>query len=170
MKEILNKTQLERFNKCYAIYQKKVSVGEAKKAWKQIDPDEELTKTIFFAIQAQNIDRRSNPVEKQFLPAFGPWLRAGKWLDEIQATNQKEQRTDVDKCSCGQPVAYAHEGLCTGCRHQISRKNHRQEIARILEKMGIYNPGETQAELNAKCKKYLTENRKDVIYNLKVKD
>ena len=170
MAEILNKTQQERFEKCYAIYVKKVSVGDARKAWKQINPDEELTKTIFFAIQAQNIDRRSNPVDKQYLPAFGPWLRAGKWLDEIQSSAEARERNDLGKCKCGQPVSYAHEGLCSNCRHQASRRNHRKEIADILEKMGIYNPGETQAELNAKCKKYLTENRKDVIYNLSVKD
>ena len=155
MAEILNKTQSIGFEKCYAIYVKKVSVGDARKAWKQINPDEELTKTIFFAIQAQNIDRRSNPVDKQYLPAFGPWLRAGKWLDEIQSSADARERNDLGKCKCGATVDHAREGLCNRCRGDLSRRNHRKEIADILEKMGVYNPGDDQATLNAKCKDFL---------------
>jgi len=110
---------------------------------------------------------------KWVMPGILVYLNQERWSGfTIGNHSDIDDRPSQADCGCGrgQPIAYARENMCSLCRHEVSRKDHRKEIAYILEKMGLYNPGETQERLNQKCKKYLLENRKDVIYNLKVKN
>lgn len=155
MKEVLNKTQQDQFNRAYEVYQKKGSRGQAEKTWAKWAFSEDDTRMIFQAIIAQNRARRENPVDKKYLPLFSSWLNAKQWLDPIESSIDNQSTGSLGKCKCGGEISFALEGLCSDCRHQLSRINQRQEVADILEKMGIYVPGDDQETLNEKCKKFL---------------
>jgi hypothetical protein len=166
VKEILTQSQLARFEKCYMVYQRKGGIGAAKKAFKKLDPDDAFTDKIQRAIFAQNIDRKKNPVARNFLPEFGPWLNAGRWDDPIASTGSESSESQLGNCKCGSKIQFALEGLCGACKSKQVRDNDRPRIAEILKAQGLLLPGDTREKLNEKCRKYLRENKRDVIYNL----
>ena len=102
--EILTKDQLDRFNRWYRYYPKKKSVGEAKKAWKGIDPDEEMTNKIINDLSAQlrykAEQRKSGDWDDKFWPNPATWLRAEGWEDEIGSHAElKEKRAERNAVS-----------------------------------------------------------------------
>lgn len=165
----LTKKQQAGFDKCYAVYPKKKDIGAAEKAWKKLNPVDELVSEIFNALIAQNLDRKRNPVDKQYLPSLGPWLNSKKWLDHIETSGPERQQSSGQKCACGGEVAYAHENLCVECKAKKSRASGRREIAAQLEKMGLYKKGDNLEKLNEVCRKFLLENKGRILTKMMVK-
>lgn len=77
----LSPTQEARFNRFWATYPRKVSLGEAEKAWAKIEPDDELTEQIVGAVVlAKAKDSRFR--EERFTPHPATWLNDKSWLNE----------------------------------------------------------------------------------------
>lgn len=77
----LTKTQEARFNRFWDVYPRKVSLGDAEKAWAKIDPDEELLETIIDAVEtAKRLDSRFREV--RFTPHPASWLNAKSWANQ----------------------------------------------------------------------------------------
>jgi hypothetical protein len=124
--EALTKDQLDRFNRWYRYYPKKKSVGEAKKAWKGIDPDEEMTNKIINDLSAQlrykAEQRKSGDWDDKFWPNPATWLRAEGWDDEIGSHAElKEKRAEKECCiqGCSEPV-HAQADRKQYCYHHYS--------------------------------------------------
>ena len=77
----LSKTQEARFNRFWAIYPRKVSIGDAEKAWAKIEPSEELTDTIVAAVEtAKRCDTRFR--ETRYTPHPASWLNSKSWENQ----------------------------------------------------------------------------------------
>ena len=83
------------FSKWYSNYPKKVSRGTAEKAWKKLNPQEQLD-----AITGLN---RLLPTliatEKQYIPMPSTWINGKRWMDETE--------TKLDWAKIGDDVAIA---------------------------------------------------------------
>lgn len=73
----------EMFDHFWSLYPKKRAKGEAEKAWKKIAPSNELFETILAAIKAQTGSQEWVKDGGQFIPNPATWLRAKRWLDEL---------------------------------------------------------------------------------------
>lgn len=92
----LTKAQEARFNRWYAAYPKKVAPGEAQKAWKRIDPDDQQTEVMIRAVQTQlETDRRFT---EGFIPNPATWLNRREWENsyDTQVTPAQNRRTPND--------------------------------------------------------------------------
>lgn len=67
----------------YKAYPRHISRADAWRAWKSIDPSEDLVATIMAAVEAQKKNTYANTPQK-FIPYPATWLRAAKWEDEIE--------------------------------------------------------------------------------------
>ncbi len=77
----LSKTQEARFNRFWFEYPRKVSIGDAEKAWSKISPDEELTDTIIAAVgTAKRYDSRFREIK--YTPYPASWLNARSWENQ----------------------------------------------------------------------------------------
>ena len=77
----LTKKQEARFNRFWAVYPRKVSIGDAEKAWAKIDPDEELSATILSAVDtAKRYDSRFREIS--YTPHPATWLNARSWENQ----------------------------------------------------------------------------------------
>ncbi len=75
---------MEDFEKFYSIYPRREAPADAKKAWKSIEPDDELFKTIMEAIKTATIVNKWNdPANRTFVPLPATWLRAERWKDDL---------------------------------------------------------------------------------------
>ncbi|MDL2205344.1 hypothetical protein LJC33_00350 [Eubacteriales bacterium OttesenSCG-928-N13] len=80
----LSKTQEARFNRFWEVYPKKVSIGDAEKAWAKVDPDDTLAERIIQAVTAaKRFDTRFR--EKQYTPHPASWLNGKEWMNEYQS-------------------------------------------------------------------------------------
>ena len=77
----LTKTQEVRFNRFWAVYPKKVSLGDAERAWAKIEPSEELTDIIVAAVEmAKRCDTRFR--EARYTPHPASWLNNKSWENQ----------------------------------------------------------------------------------------
>lgn len=80
-KSVLTVSQQALFEKFYAQYPKKVDRATAERAWKKIEPDEEMTDKIVEAVEkAKKYDSRFR--EKEYTPNPASWLNAKGYLNE----------------------------------------------------------------------------------------
>lgn len=78
------------FNTFWSEYPKKKAKGDAEKAFKKLNPDEVLMKTIMSAIEKA---KKSDDWLKdggKFIPHPATWLRGQRWEDEIAERNENE--------------------------------------------------------------------------------
>lgn len=81
-KPTLTKAQEARFGRFWNVYPRKESKEAARKAWKKLNPDDELTDAIIAAVcRAKDKDTRFREV--QFTPHPATWLNAQGWTDEL---------------------------------------------------------------------------------------
>jgi hypothetical protein len=72
----------EGFSKFWEAYPKKVSIGQAERAWRKLKPTEQLFEQIMTALQrAKTLVWVST--EKRFIPNPATWLNGKGWLDEV---------------------------------------------------------------------------------------
>lgn len=84
----LSKTQELRFNQFWASYPRKVSIGDAEKAWAKISPDEGLTTTIIAAVDtARKFDSRFR--ETKYTPYPASWLNSKSWENQYDGPEDK---------------------------------------------------------------------------------
>ena len=100
----MNKTQTARFESWYKHFPNKVSVGAGEKAFEKLDPDDDLTKTMVLAVQAQIRYRAECKKTGVFCPNWkgpGPWITQKCWRDEIGSHAELKEKAAAKKCHCG---------------------------------------------------------------------
>jgi hypothetical protein len=83
-RNILTKAQESLFDRFWEAYPKKLSKGQAEKAWKAINPDEQLVANMIATIErARTLDdwKRDNG---QFIPYPATWLNSKRWTDDLE--------------------------------------------------------------------------------------
>lgn len=81
---------LRGFDLFWKAYPKKKSKGDAKKAWKKINPDEHLQDRILRALERAKTSADWKKDHGQFIPYPASWLNAEGWDDEVEP-----QRRDI---------------------------------------------------------------------------
>lgn len=81
----------EGFKTFWDAYPKKKSKGDAEKAFKAINPDDQLLGAIIAAVKKQLLSRDWQKDGGQFIPYPASWLRAKGWEDE-DVSVQEERR------------------------------------------------------------------------------
>ncbi len=154
----MNKTQQKRFDRFYLAYPKKASKGDAEKAFKTLDPDDDLTTKMTLALQAQFRHRQVMKKNNEWLPelkAAGPWIRQKCWLDEIPShAATQEKRQPLKNCDeCGDEI---HGPAYTKCTFHQSRFNSERsgDTEKLRVKFKELNLGNlSRTELVARCRK-----------------
>ena len=81
------------FARFWACYPKKKSKGQAEKAWKTINPDEQLLATMIAAIEQAKKSEQWQKDSGQFIPYPATWLNAKGWEDgaevEVSPSSKK---------------------------------------------------------------------------------
>jgi len=130
------------------------------KAWKRKTAKysdkqkDDFIKMMVLAADAQEKDRiaRQKAGEKLHRPkGVAVWFNAGSWADEIASTQEAHKASLITCLWCPSEVKRRFT-LCPNCEKKYRARN-RKEVADGLEKMGLYQPGDTLEQLNAKCKK-----------------
>ncbi len=72
----------KNFERFWEVYPKRVSRGQAEKAWKALSPNEQLIESILQAITRAKTSEMWRKESGKFIPYPATWLRAKGWLDE----------------------------------------------------------------------------------------
>lgn len=89
-KLILTKAQESLFDRFWEAYPKKLSKGQAEKAWKSINPDEQLLATMIAIIERAMTLEDWKRDAGQYIPYPATWLNSKRWLDEpVNACNEE---------------------------------------------------------------------------------
>lgn len=73
------------FAEFWSAYPRKVAKAEAEKAWKKLNPDEDLLLTMLNAIEAAKKSREWLDEGGKFIPHPTTWLNQRRWEDELSA-------------------------------------------------------------------------------------
>ena len=79
---VMTKTQEGLFDRFWEAYPRKLSKGQAEKAWLSIKPDEQLLATMIEAIERTKEHEDWQREGGKFIPYPATWLNAKRWLDE----------------------------------------------------------------------------------------
>lgn len=74
------------FEKFWKAYPKRVSKGQAERAWRKLSPDEQLIAIILQAIERAKTSEKWLKNGGQYIPYPATWLNAKGWLDEIESS------------------------------------------------------------------------------------
>ena len=72
------------FKKFWEVYPRKVAKPSAEKAWKKLNPNEELLATILSAVEVHSKSPAWKKDDKQFIPHPATWLNQRRWEDETR--------------------------------------------------------------------------------------
>ena len=81
-KPILNKIQQERFDRFWKPWPNKKSKGKAEKAWKKLNPSEQLLATMLATIERAKTSKEWARNEGEYIPHPATWINGKGWLDE----------------------------------------------------------------------------------------
>jgi len=70
------------FERFWTVYPKKLSKGQAEKAWQKLSPDEQLLERILSAVERAKTRADWRKDAGQFIPHPATWLNAKGWEDE----------------------------------------------------------------------------------------
>lgn len=87
---ILNNSQQEMFDRFWKVYPKKRSKGAAKRAWKKVNPDNDLLHAIIESVKVQSLHRDWTKDEGKFVPYPATWLNAERWDDEVLVPQEQK--------------------------------------------------------------------------------
>lgn len=76
---------LERFDRWYQTYPRKVGKGAARRAWLKLRPDEALTERMIAAVARQKTSPQWVKDGGQYIPHPATWLNQERWEDEAAA-------------------------------------------------------------------------------------
>lgn len=80
------------FDQFWQAYPRKVGKVDAQKAWAKLKPTPELVQTILEAIAAQKEGHDWKREAGEYIPHPTTWLNGGRWLDEVRAYVEPQQR------------------------------------------------------------------------------
>ena len=78
------------FEAFWALYPKKKSKGDAKKAWAQIKPSGELVSAIMAKLKLLTASHEWTKENGEYVPYPASWLRAEGWEDEVKDAPRKD--------------------------------------------------------------------------------
>ena len=78
------------FDAFWALYPKKKSKGEAKKAWAQLEPSREIISAIMAKLPLLAASHDWTKEGGQYVPNPATWLRAEGWEDEVKDAPRKD--------------------------------------------------------------------------------
>ena len=81
---MLSGESLERFQRFWILYPRKVGIGAAEKAWEKINPSKELFDLILQAVNDNKRSRQWLEDNGRYIPHPTTWLNRKQWLDEIE--------------------------------------------------------------------------------------
>lgn len=152
------------FDLFWSVYPRHVAKGAALKAWTKLEPDEEMTKRIMLAVQAQKTYRRKiedlNETlperQKKFIPDWkhpATWLNQACWDDEIPSlAATKLEIKPIEICDCGAPTF--NRVQCPRCYSKQADPTMLDRMKEHLRNMGFSrNPGESWREASIRCLK-----------------
>ncbi len=76
------------FEKFWTAYPKKMSKGQAEKAFDKLNPDEQLLATMLAMIERAKTSEAWTKEDGQFIPYPATWLNAKGWQDEIKESQR----------------------------------------------------------------------------------
>lgn len=81
------------FDKFWEVYPKKVAKMDARKAWEELSPDDDLVQKIISAVKRQ----RDWPQwrDKQYIPYPATWLRGRRWEDTLDDDSRQPTEPEV---------------------------------------------------------------------------
>jgi hypothetical protein len=77
---------VEGWDEFWALYPRKDSKANARKAWNKLKPDDELRAKILAALATQAEGWRERGTERRFIPHPATWLNGARWDDEPAET------------------------------------------------------------------------------------
>lgn len=90
---------IERFERFWRVYPKKIGKGDARKAFVKHQPSEKLTETMIKAIETAKKSVQWTKDGGKYIPNPSTWLNQERWEDELTAAPDvaQEQKSEVDK-------------------------------------------------------------------------
>ena len=78
-----------RFDRFWALYPRKTAKQEAEKAFKRVDPDDELLETMIAAVEKQKKSEQWTRDGGQYIPHPATWLNQKRWTDEMPDSHKQ---------------------------------------------------------------------------------
>lgn len=75
--------KLSGFENFWSVYPKRKSKADAQKAWKKIEPDEQLQQTIIDAVLLATKSDQWQSDNGKYIPYPATWLNGKRWNDEV---------------------------------------------------------------------------------------
>jgi len=101
------------------------------------------------------------------MPGILVYLNQERWEGfTIGSYSEQDKKPSQGQCGCGKPIDYAYSGRCMDCEGKFVVESRKQTTRDILTNMGIFSIGDTDEELNKKCRKYIKQNTRNVIYKV----
>jgi phage replication O-like protein O len=87
----------EYFEKFWRLYPKKLAKGAAEKAFKKLNPDDQLMKTIISAIEKAKRSDQWTEGNGKFIPYPATWLNQTRWEDEYSEVTGDSRKFTQDR-------------------------------------------------------------------------
>ena len=100
------KEEPDGFEEVWAAYPRKVGKGDARRAWKKIRPDPELSKRMIETLKKMARCEQWTRDGGQFIPHPATWLNREGWEDEPEIAKPKVEPRQITPCAdgCGEGI------------------------------------------------------------------
>lgn len=93
---------IERFERFWKVYPKKVGKGDARKIWARLRPSEELTLRMINAVEVAKKSVQWTKDGGQYIPNPSTWLNQARWEDELtpmkeEPSSAQEPKSETDR-------------------------------------------------------------------------
>lgn len=91
----LSAVEKDRFEEFWRLYPKKKAKLDCMRAWKSLNPDEQLFEEIMAGLKRAISSKEWKEQDGKFIPYPATWLRKGRWLDEYEEAEEEVDRWKV---------------------------------------------------------------------------
>ena len=91
----LSVVEKDRFEEFWRLYPKKKAKLDCMRAWKSLNPDEQLFEEIMTGLKRAISSKEWKEQDGKFIPYPATWLRKGRWLDEYEEAEEEVDRWKV---------------------------------------------------------------------------
>ena len=91
----LSAVEKDRFEEFWRLYPKKKAKLDCMRAWKSLNPDEQLFEEIMTGLKRAISSKEWKEQDGKFIPYPATWLRKGRWLDEYEEAEEEVDRWKV---------------------------------------------------------------------------
>lgn len=88
---------LEGFDRFYRIYPRKQKRPDAERAWRKLDPNDELQTEMVIALGHHCLQLEWRKDGGQYIPLPASWINSRRWEDEPMTATPKSNHTDLNK-------------------------------------------------------------------------